>query len=334
MSTVPQSFGNMGIRIAKETTYGVLPAVPAWKRLNDVRMVPKPQFETDPFAPAGAEVPSVMILNDDFTNFDVTGRLSYTSLYYIFCSLFGAPVTTAVSGAAGATDCEWTYDGRTPILPVSYSVDYGIPTSLRRVLGVVFNTLTMGVNRNALEFGSSAFGKDLAVMTAPDMNATDVPPKPIFPLHFDVYADNTWAAAEAGTTKLLALYNYNLGVGERLDRSRPVNSTRSSDNVYLREDQEHTVALRMGADAASEGIYSNIRSGSMKFVKAEAVGQQIVSGANYEFEAITALLISGTEGYDTESGIHVLTWNARLGRDDTSNKAAYFRLRVPTAMTT
>lgn len=332
MSTVPQSFGNMGIRLAKETTYGVLPAVPAWKRLNDIKMVPKPQFETDPFAASGMEVPSVMILNDDFTNFDVTGRLSYTSLMFVLSSLFGEPVTTPVDAVTGAYDHVWEYDGKTPIQPVSFAVDYGTAASLRRVLGVVFNSLTAGVNRGALEFGSAAFGKDLNVLTAPDMDATDVPAKPIFPLHFDIFAGDTWADADAETTKLLALYNYSLGIGERLDRSRPVNSTRSSDNVFLREEQEHTVTLRMGADAAAEGIYSNIRNGAFKFIKAIAKGQQFVTGANYEFEAATTLLIAGTDGYDTESGIHVLTWNARIARDDTSGKAAYFRLRndIPT----
>src|SRR5690606_19382170 len=126
----------------------------------------------------------------------------------------------------GAFDHVWTYDGKTPILPVSYAVDYGIASSIRRVLGVVFNSLTMGVNRGALEFGSAAFGKDLNVMSAADMDATDVPPKPIFPLHFDIFAGDTWSDVEAETTKLLALYNYSLAIGERLDRSRPVNSTR------------------------------------------------------------------------------------------------------------
>lgn len=327
MSTAIQSFGNMGIRLAKEDAYGVLPTTPAWKRLNDIKMVPKPQFETDPFMGSGMEVPSVMILNDDFTNFDVTGRLSYTSLMFVLSSLFGAPVSTPVAGSIGAFDHVWEYDGKTPIVPVSYAVDYGVATSLRRTLGVVFNNLTAGVNRGALEFGSAAFGKDLQVMTAPDTDATDVAPKPIFPLHFDIYADNSWADALAGTTKLLALYNYSLGIGDRLERSRPVNSTRSSDNVYIREDQEHTISLRMGADAAGEGMLSNIRNGVMKFVRAKASGQQIVAGANFEFEAITSMLVSGTDGYDTESGIHVLTWNARIARDDVSGNAARFRLR-------
>lgn len=327
MSTTPQSFGNMGIRLAKEDAYGVMPTTPAWKRLNDVKMVPKPQFETDPFAASGMEVPSVMILNDDFTNFDVTGRLSYTSLMFVLSSLFGAPTTTPVSGGTGAYDHEWTYDGKTPIQPVSFAVDYGVATSLRRTLGVVFNNFTAGVNRGALEFGSGAFGKDLNVTTAPDMTATDIPAKPIFPLHFDVYAEDSWADAMTGVTKLLALYNYSLGIGDRLERSRPINSSRSSDNVYIREEQEHTISLRMGADAAGEGMLSNIRNGALKFVKAIATGQQIATGANYEFEAITAMLLSGTDGYDTESGIHVLTWNARIARDDTSGNAAYFRLR-------
>lgn len=430
---IPESAGNMGVRIVAEQQYGVLPGSPTWKRLNDVKMTPKPQFETDMFIPSGFEVPSVEVLNDDFTNFDVTGRLSYTSLMYVLSSMFGWPTTTLVGGST--YDHVWEWDGRTPIVPASYSLDYGTAARARRTQGVVFNGLTTGVSRSALDFSSSAFGKDLqnvsslggvtnevqtatitgiptsgtftltfngrtttaipwnaaaaavqaalealptigaggvtvaggpgpatpfaitftgrlggrdvalmtsahafvggttpniaVVATTPGVDAAvDIPAQPVFPLHYNVYVDDSWALSLAKTTQLLALYNMSMGLGERLDRSKPVNSSRSSDNVYIREDQEHTVGLKLGADAVAEGMYSTIRAGMRKFVNATAIGPATGDSAyKYEFESVICTLLSGTDGYDTESGIHVLTWNGRIAYDDVSGKAARFRLR-------
>lgn len=428
---VPESMANQGVRVAAESQYGVLPGSPAWKRLNDVRIVPKPQYETDPFVPSGHEAPTVMVVNDEFTNLDVTGRLSYTSLMYVLSSLFGYPTSTLVNGST--YDHVWTWDGKTPIVPASYAIDYGTAANARRILGCVFNGLTAGVSRGGLDFGSSGFGKAIdttivtpggltnevqtltitgaptggtmtfsflgrstppqvynvtasalqtalqalptigagavtvsgtgttrtitftgrlggqdvplvgvthaltggttpsaaiAQTTAGGDAAQDVPAMPIFPLHFDIFADDTWAAAVAGTTKLLALYNYSLGVGERLDRTRPVNSQRTSDSIIIREEQDHTVGLRMGADVSADAFYTNVRAGLMKFVRAFAQGPQTGDAANrYEFEAITSLLLTGTDGYDTENGIHVMTWNGRIARDLTSGNAAMFRLR-------
>ncbi len=430
---LPESYGNQGVRIAPELQYGVLPGTPAWKVLNDVKLVPKPQFETDMFMASGMEVPTVGVLNDDFTNFDATGRLSYTSLMYILSSLFGYPTSAVVTGTT--KDHVWDWDGKTPVVPASFALDYGA-ARIRRVLGVVFNGLTAGIARTGLDFGTSAFGKDTNIVATPGGvtaerqtititgtptagtftpsfkgvavptgilynataatlqaalealptigvggvivgggpgpatpytvdfvknffgtnpplltfthaltggttpavaatettagadAATQIPAQPIFPLHFDVYADDTWAAAVAGTTKLLALYNFGLGLGERLDRSRPVNSARTSDSVFLRDEQEHTASLRMGADATAEALYTNIRSGAMKFVRLMATGPATGDASlKYEFEAIMCLLLTGTDGYDTESGIHVMTWNSRIARDPVSLMAAKFRLR-------
>jgi hypothetical protein len=422
---------NQQARLAVESSYAVLPGSPTWKILSDITMRPAPQFETDPFMGAGNEAPDVMIVNDEFTNIAVTGRLSYTSLMYIFASMFGFPDTTTAPAGTNTKDHAWTWDARRPVGPASYTVHYGIPGRMRAIPGFLFNGFNTGISRGGLDFGSSGFGKSIEPGTALGGTTNEVqtititgnptggtfsfifrgftatipynstaaaaqtliealpsggvggvvvtggpapgtplvvtftgrnggidvptatfahaltggttpngsiaattpgadsgiivPAAPIFPLHFDVWADDTWAAL--GTTQLLALYNMGITFGERYARARPVKSNKSSDGTYTNEAQDHTVTLRMGADATADAFLTTVRTGARKFVKVKAVGGATgESTLKYEFEANFCIFLTGTDGYDSEAGIHVMTWNGRIARDSLGN-AATFRLR-------
>lgn len=417
------------VRLARESVYGVVPAAPVWRQLNDVKVMPKPQFESDPFKPSAYSVPSLVVLNDEFTNADVSGRMSYTGLLFVLSSLLGDPITTARSGST--VEHEWSWNGVDELFPVSYSVDYGTGRRSRRFTGGVFNTLSLGVGRGGLDFSSGMFGKsteigtqlggmvneeqtvdttgatggtftlsflgsatapiaynataaavqaalealsrigagnitvtggplpgavtvqftgryagrDVAILTS-DATAlvggavgitetvagadltVDVPAVPVFPLHFDVFCDDSWAAMEAETTQLRALYNLGFELGDRFARTNPVDSSRASDALVENEDQSHTSTLRLGADATADAFMSTIRNGANKFVRAKATGPNTGdAGENYQLTIDESLLLTGTDGYDSESGVHVMTWSSVIARDGVSGNALRIRLR-------
>jgi hypothetical protein len=435
MSIYVDSAASQQTRLAVENQYGVLPASPTWLRTSDMRLVPKPQLETEMVIGAGDELPSGVIINDDFTNVDVTGRAGYTGIMYPLSSMFGFPTDTLVLGST--YDHEWVWDGRTPIIPASYAFHYGLPGRADEILGVIFNGLGMTVARGGYDFTTSAFGKALnsgvvmggttnevqtltvtgtptalaptlgfkgrtaSLASAPSFTAAaiqallesiptigvgnvvvtggpipttpivitftgklggqDVPTitttgttftagtapaatvtpttpgadtattlanNPIAPLHFDIFGGDTWAELAAESTKLLAVYSADMGWGERYARSMPVNSTKSSDGIYIAEDQDHTIALRFGADQTARGWYASARAGATKFIRLKAVGPATGDSTHkFEFVMDMALLIAGTEGYDSEGGIHVLTWNGAISRDVVSGNAIKIRVR-------
>lgn len=435
MSIFVDSMQSQRTHIAVENVYGTLAASPTWLRTADLRLVPKPQFETELVTGAGDELPSGIIVNDDFTNVDVTGRAGYTSILYPLASMFGFPTSTLVLGST--YDHVWTWDGRAPIIPASYSFHYGLPGRADEILGVIFNGLGMTVSRGGYDFSTSGFGKAItpsvamggvtnevqsgsvtgsptalapsftfkgrtkaltsaASFTAATIQAAleELPTigvgnvlvtggplpatpititfigklggisqplitttgttftagtspaftitqttdgsdatvglgnNPIAPLHFNVFSGDTWAEMQAESSKFLALYNADMGWGEKWQRSMPINSSKSSDGIYVGEDQEHTIALRMGADATAKAYYTNIRNGTKKYVRLHATGPATGDSTHaYEFVMDLALLIQGTDGYDSENGIHVLTWNARIARDEILNNAVAIRVR-------
>lgn len=423
-SLVP-SAAKQQFRLAVESQFGVLPGAPAWRRLSDVKAIPSATFETDPFIASGDSAPSLVVLNDDYTTYDVTGRASYSGLMYILSSIFGPPTSVLTSG--GTYTHTWTWDGTTELYPVSYVVDYGDTRTAgaRRTLGSIFNGLSMGASRTGMDFGSNLLAKDLNTIpvlggitnerqtvtitgtptggaftlsfagrtlsaipynvtaaalqtlldgvwgvnvliaslgplpgtgiaidftgpyggrdiapmtfthtltggtsptpvittTTPGADAsTLIPAVPIFPLHGDIFIDSSWALAQAETTKMLAIYNYGLDVGDRFARTMPINSLKTSDAFVEAEDQEHTVSLQFGADAVADANLANIRSGLPRFVRSKFVGGLTGDAAN-RYTAIfdQCVYLTGTDGYESANGVHVSTWNGRLGKDSLGN---------------
>lgn len=432
---IVDSMASQRTHLAIENQYGVLPTTPTWLRTSDMRLIPKPQFETEVVTGAGDELPSGVIVNDDFTNLDVVGRAGYTGIMYPLASMFGFPIDALVAGST--YDHTWTWDGRQPIIPASYSLHYGLPGRADEILGAIFNGLGMTANRGGYDFSTSGFGKaitpsvamggitnetqtltvtgsptsfaptiifkgragslasaasftaatiqtllegiptigignvlvtggplpgtpltvtfigklggqDVPLMTTTGTTftagtsptfvaaagvagadaSTGLANVPIAPLHFDIFSGDTWAEIQAESTKFLALYSADMGWGEKWQRAMPVNSSKSSDSIYVGEDQEHTLGLRMGADATARGYYTTVRAGVKKYVRLHAKGPQTGDASN-QYEAVfdLALLIRGTDGYDSENGIHVMTWNAQIARDEVLNNAVAIRIR-------
>lgn len=429
------SIQSQQMRLAVENTYGALPSSPSWFRMSDMRFMLKPQFETEKVVGAGDELPSGIIVNDDFTNVDVSGKAGYEGIMYPLGSMFGFPTSTVVTGTT--YDHVWTWNGRDPIIPVSYAGHYGLPGRADEVLGMIFNGLGMTINRSGYDFSTAAFGKAMstnvamggatnevqtgtvtgaptalspaftfrgrtvqltsaasftaaAIQTALEglasigvgnvvvtggplpstpivitftgklggislplitttgttftagtapafaiVETTDgadaamtVRNVPIAPLHFDIFAGDSLAEIQAESTKFLALYNAEMGWGEKWQRSMPINSTKTSDGIYVGEDQDHTVKLRMGADATARGYLVPMRAGTKKYLRLKAVGPATGDATNkFELVADLCLLLNGSDGYESENGIHVLTWNALIARNEIANDAVSIRLR-------
>lgn len=420
---------------AVENQYGVLPTTPAWVRTPDLKILPKPQFDTEAVFGSGDELPSATIINDDYTNIDVSGKAGYETIMMPLSSMFGFATDAVVTG--GTYDHTWTWDGRTPIIPASFAVHYGLLSRADEILGVIFNGLGMTVNRGGYDYSTAAFGKALSenvtmlgvtaerqtltvtgaptafaptlgfkgrtgslvsgatftaaqiqallesipsigfgnvvvaggplpttpitvdfvgkftgqnvpilttvgttftAGTAPTFVATETTPgadgttslgnRPIAPLHFDIFSGDSWAEIQAESTKLLALYSADMGWGDKWQRAMPVNSAKSSDGIFVGDSQEHTLNLRYGVDSTSKGLYATLRAGSKKYIRLHAKGPLTGDASNqYELVVDVALILKATDGYDSENGIHVITWNTQIARDEVLNNAVQIRVR-------
>lgn len=155
---LPPSYQGQQVRFAVEQGFGVLPANPAWKILKAGMINPSKTFEADPFMSAGDLLPTIMSLNDEFTEGDIEGKGDFNSIVYYLSSLFGRVAPEPLGG--GAYRWRFRWNGRRRVRPVSYTMAYGQPGEAELIPGVVFNAFSIsGGREDGFEVGGSILGK-------------------------------------------------------------------------------------------------------------------------------------------------------------------------------
>lgn len=149
--------------------------------------------------------------------------------------------------------------------------------------------------------------------------STDVVASALFPGFFDVYMDTTWAGL--GTTKLLYCYDFELETPERIARTRPINSTKSSDGLVETEDQEFTVKMTMGVDATMETMLANLRAGTKIFVRLDAIGATISTTFKYMVRHDMCIILNEVGDFQSSDNVLVVELSGVLARDSTSGFA-------------
>jgi len=411
-------------RLVRETSYGVTPGSPTYVRLNGFGVTIGATVETDPFAPPGALVPTIVLVNDDFTEGQVEGRVDYNGLAYVVAGLLGQPTITNLGGSPVAYQWEWTWNGRRPNRPVSYTMHNGFAESADIATGFIFNTLEISGGRaDGFDVSGDGFAKAMSagqplggivneletvtitgtpsagtftltfngettativynataaavqtalealpsiepgdivaaggpfpgtavtltftgayagqnvvnvtatgsftggttptiavVQTTPGSDTvTDIAAVPAGAVAGNVYLDTTWAGL--GATQLLYAYEMGINIGERMERVRPINKSKSSDGVVDMSDQEHTITLMLGRNTVADAQLAKLRNGTRSFCRAEWEGD-IISGANpYRARFDSCLIYSEAGEPDDVDGVHAREYTGRLAIDPVS----------------
>jgi len=153
----------------------------------------------------------------------------------------------------------------------------------------------------------------------PTDSATNIQPKPMFPLHWSIFMDNAWA--DLGETRLRHAYEMDMGFGDKYERTKPINRLRDSDNYVEIADQDHTVTLNLAVNRKQSRILKEVKEGQQKFVRLEAIGPEIESGFNYTYRQDLSLFIEELGAGEELNNIYAREFTFRLGRDNTSGFA-------------
>jgi hypothetical protein len=227
-----------------------------------------------------------------------------------------AAVASAVNAALTAAGSDYTVAGSGGPLPGEVTLTFSGGTG---DLGLVIPDST-GLTGGAGDYNEVI----VRAISGTSDAATDITPQPMFPLHFDIFMNDSWATL--GQTQLLHAYNMDLGFGDKYERTKPINRSRLSDSYVEIADQEHTLELTLAVDWKQRRILKDVQRGDRKFVRLQATGPIIEASIPYLFRLDMSLFIDEVGESEDLNNIYARPFTFRIGRDATSGNAAAVRI--------
>src|SRR5262245_36253807 len=97
--TLQESYQNQGLDLGPANQGAYATAVAANKRILSVEAPFKAEIETETFTPTGDTAPSLVVINDEFTTVDASGKPDFEAFVYFASSLWGAATITNLTNA-------------------------------------------------------------------------------------------------------------------------------------------------------------------------------------------------------------------------------------------
>lgn len=294
--------------------------VPATKRLQTITVDLDVQTETDTFFPNGSIFPSSVGLNQEWTEGDVGGVLTYTEVIYPLTMLFGTVAPTTI----GTNGKKWTWApaANAVLSPTMMSLEKGSSVYGIRAINAIMTGLDIGWSRtDRIELGGSILASAITpgfTMTTIASNAT-VPIVRVMPPQISVYYDPTFGAL--GTTKQLRAFEASLSISDLYAAVWPLNAALTGLDGYVPTQPSSESTLLLMADAAGLAFLTAARAGSTGYLRIEAVGPALPApdaAFNYKFTVDMAIQISDVGAFEDSNGIYAIPFTFQPINDGTN----------------
>lgn len=321
-----RSMVNQKTLIQREATAGTA-AVSAMKQLTGVSMRPAYTVENEQFRSQGFKLPTTVQISSESGTWSVDGIQDYNHLGYPLSSRIAVPVTTTPAAAPATTPLSrqhvFTLDADGADAFYSYTAQFGDNVQAIQATYGVFQSLTLGIARGGLDFGSGFISREPATgATLATTGVTTVTSVPIAARSYDIFSDSTWAGL--GATKLLAAYEGNISLGDKYAMDMPINSAVTSyESVVEAEDQEYSGSLRVGFDAVATALVTTYKAGAQKYIRILATGPLIETTVNYKFQLdfCVTILSPGEIGAAPNSPVVTLPFDFIITPDPVTGNA-------------
>ena len=161
----------------------------------------------------------------------------------------------------------------------------------------------------------------VAATTAGADNAVGVRPRLVSPLSMSLFMGNSMADLAVANNRLRHVYEMDFGLGERWERTRPINALLDSDYFVERMEQEHQLTLSFALDATQRGLVSKIRNGDLVYFRLESIGPIIEGAIPYSLRLDFATFIQEAAATAELNSLSAREWTMHLARNATANEA-------------
>lgn len=309
-------------QIGVEATPGT--AVPATRRLGSLSVVPSVNLTTDTFRPAGLKFPTISVPNQEYADVAVTGKPTFEEVIYPLAGAFGTPVITQVMDGATQTGAyEWQFDinDSAPDTPETFTLENGDPTQAEQYTNLLFTGFGLDVSRASADLSGAGIAR-AAVLNHALTGGLALPAAltVIAPGMFSAYMADTPAALDDGSggsaaANLLGrLISANPSVSDKYVPAWFVNAAESSFGATVENANGvgGEFGLTVEANDAGMGYLTDARNGDTKFVRLEAVGPTIYTGATtlkHLFRWDMAVKVINPDAFSDSDGIYAIPWH-------------------------
>lgn len=302
------------VNIGAESTKGT--AVTADNRVTGTQFAVRPNLETTQYRPSGYRWETVSALGKDWTQATLSGPVTYTEVCYWLESAFKQATPSGTSDYTRVYDMSTTSANTT----TAYTVDFGSSTRAWRFTYGQIDSFGMRMTRDAIEYANTTMiGQAISDGVTLEASPTEIALSPVLPTQVSLKI----AASQAGLTGAGALADWascEWSVQSILTPYWSLNAS-SSFNELVTAVPNGTVTLLAPANSTGMGELANIRTGTTRFLRAEAVGATIGAGpATYKLTCDFALKFTEIQDMADENGVFAVRYGAKLTHDTTWGK--------------
>lgn len=301
---------NMGVEVTPGT------AVAANRRLTGLMVKPNPKADIKKYRATGYKFPSVSTLNKEWTEWDLSGPITYSEIIYLLSSLLGSATPT---GAGDAKTWAFAPNSVAADTPKTFTVEWGDATRALEAAYCLVNALTLSFGRDGNELSGTMISKAITDAISLTGSPTVVPLVPVFPTQVAVYLADT-AAGLAGASQLTRVVSAEWALSDRYSPTWFLDQ--SADwGVHVEREPSLALKLKMEKDAAGMGLLTTMRNASMKFMRIEGIGGVISGADTYKLEIDTACRVMGEPRFSSEEGVECVEWSMEGFHDSTWGKS-------------
>ena len=313
-----------GLQLGIESTAGT--PVAAGKKLLALSFEFQPKVEADAFRAMGNKYASFVTLNKEWSEFGLSGKLTFNEILYALTSLLSEP-TPAQQGAT--TAYKWTFTSATSGSDAgkTFTVEQGDATSAWRAAGVRVSGLTFTFNRKEVSLAGSAIGKPLETGITLTAAPTSLTPLPVLPTMLTFKMADTQAGL-AGATAMTRGFSMVWGLTDKVGLAWPV----GQDPVAVEKEPKLEGKLRIMTDTTGIGLITTMRTPATKWFRITGTGALIASTYYQTFQLDFPAQIIDLGGFSDEDGLHVAEFGLTGVHDATWGKS--FQIDITTNVQT
>ncbi len=301
------------VQIGIETTPGT--PVAANRKLLATSLVPAVKVEGDTFRALGNKYPSFAVVNKEWSEASIEGKLTYNEILYLLSSFLSQP-TPVQQGST--TAYKWTFISSTSAEDIgkTMTVEQGDANSAWRAAGVKVSGLELTFNRNEVNISGSAIGQPLETGITMTTSPTSMTPRPVLPAHLKFYMADSQAgldsaqAVSRGFSLTWSLTDKNVLVW-------PIGQS----PVLIESEPKLEAKLSLATDTVGLGLISTMRAGSIKWFRVKAEGDTIQTPYKYTFQIDFPGQITDVGEFSDEDGLYLVEYTLAMIHDATWGKA-------------